>query len=99
MGIYQSPIYTPPPPPLPVPIPESIKSAKPSLPVQEEKEEEVEVVVVEWDHFAQFHLNFYPPLLRSSSVKKFIVGYVLPPPLSLPPSFPREREMMMMIDK
>ena len=24
-----------------------------------------------------FHIHFYPPLLRSASVKKFLVGYVL----------------------
>lgn len=28
----------------------------------------------EWSQYAQFHISFYPPLLRSSSVKKFLVG-------------------------
>ncbi|KAI5480685.1 UDP-glucose:hexose-1-phosphate uridylyltransferase [Pseudohyphozyma bogoriensis] len=31
----------------------------------------------EWESYAQFHIGFYPPLLRSSSVKKFLVGFEL----------------------
>jgi UDPglucose--hexose-1-phosphate uridylyltransferase len=27
------------------------------------------------DDFAQFHVHFYPPLLRSASVRKFLVGF------------------------
>lgn len=27
--------------------------------------------------FAQLHLGFYPPLLRSSTVKKYLVGFEL----------------------
>lgn len=27
------------------------------------------------DHAAHFHMHFYPPLLRSSSVRKFLVGF------------------------
>lgn len=27
-----------------------------------------------WDHW-HFHMHFYPPLLRSASVRKFLVGY------------------------
>ncbi len=27
------------------------------------------------DEFAQFHVHFYPPLLRSASVRKFLVGF------------------------
>lgn len=27
------------------------------------------------DHPAHFHIHFYPPLLRSSSVRKFLVGF------------------------
>lgn len=29
-----------------------------------------------WSDYTQLHLGFYPPLLRSSTVKKFLVGYV-----------------------
>jgi UDPglucose--hexose-1-phosphate uridylyltransferase len=28
----------------------------------------------DWAQYAQLHLGFYPPLLRSSTVKKFLVG-------------------------
>lgn len=28
----------------------------------------------DWNEFAQFHIGFYPPLLRSATVKKFLVG-------------------------
>lgn len=31
----------------------------------------------EWTDTAQFHIGFYPPLLRSSTVKKFLVGSVV----------------------
>jgi len=31
----------------------------------------------EWGEYAQFHLGFYPPLLRSASVRKFLVGFEL----------------------
>jgi UDPglucose--hexose-1-phosphate uridylyltransferase len=27
------------------------------------------------DNFAQVHIHFYPPLLRSASVRKFMVGF------------------------
>jgi UDPglucose--hexose-1-phosphate uridylyltransferase len=27
------------------------------------------------EHHVHFHMHFYPPLLRSASVKKFMVGY------------------------
>lgn len=29
---------------------------------------------LEWDE-AQFHVHFYPPLLRSKTVRKFLVGF------------------------
>jgi len=29
----------------------------------------------EEDEYAQFHIHFYPPLLRSASVRKFLVGF------------------------
>lgn len=29
---------------------------------------------VDWSQYAQLHIGFYPPLLRSSTVKKFLVG-------------------------
>ncbi|KAK4702475.1 UDPglucose--hexose-1-phosphate uridylyltransferase, partial [Phenoliferia sp. Uapishka_3] len=32
---------------------------------------------VDWSEYAQLHLGFYPPLLRSSTVKKFLVGFEL----------------------
>lgn len=28
-------------------------------------------------HYAQFHIHFYPPLLRSATVRKFLVGFEL----------------------
>jgi UDPglucose--hexose-1-phosphate uridylyltransferase len=28
-----------------------------------------------YDEYWQLHAHFYPPLLRSASVKKFLVGY------------------------
>ncbi|KAL8292095.1 hypothetical protein RQP46_001561 [Phenoliferia psychrophenolica] len=31
----------------------------------------------DWSQYAQLHFGFYPPLLRSSSVKKFLVGFEL----------------------
>ncbi|CBQ72104.1 probable GAL7-UDP-glucose--hexose-1-phosphate uridylyltransferase [Sporisorium reilianum SRZ2] len=31
--------------------------------------------VGEHDEYAQFHVHFYPPLLRSASVRKFLVGF------------------------
>lgn len=31
----------------------------------------------DWASYSQLHLGFYPPLLRSSTVKKFLVGCVL----------------------
>lgn len=35
---------------------------------------------VDWYAYAQLHIGFYPPLLRSSTVKKFLVGCVSPCP-------------------
>lgn len=35
----------------------------------------------DWSAYAQLHLGFYPPLLRSSTVKKFLVGCVSYPVL------------------
>ncbi|KAM0750622.1 galactose-1-phosphate uridylyltransferase [Meredithblackwellia eburnea MCA 4105] len=32
---------------------------------------------VDWSQYSQFHIGFYPPLLRSSTVKKFLVGFEL----------------------
>jgi UDPglucose--hexose-1-phosphate uridylyltransferase len=63
MGLYQSPTYVPPPPS------SSSSSSSPSSATLNEASNE------KFEEYAQLFISFYPPLLRSSTVKKFLVGF------------------------
>jgi UDPglucose--hexose-1-phosphate uridylyltransferase len=82
MGLYQSPTYVPLPPPS---CPSSSSSSSPSSATVNEASNET--LNEKFEEYAQLFISFYPPLLRSSTVKKFLVGFGKFPSTSPTPSW------------